>query len=89
MFKKRKKTAYQGYPHSAVDPLIHELVSIGSTRGYLPREPGRTREIGEELNRIGGMELMLAAHQQVSLALGNVKARELESAWGYIGQWMP
>lgn len=75
----------QGGP--VLERLLAELVSIGRTTGYLPREEGRTREIGEELNRIGGIELMRTAHERVYSSLGNVKARELESAWGGIGQW--
>jgi hypothetical protein len=67
--------------------LTNELISIGKTKGYLPRGPGRTREIGEELNRIGGMDLMRRVHEQVYSSLGNVKARELESAWAGIGSW--
>jgi hypothetical protein len=69
------------------EQLINELISIGRTKGYLPREEGRTREIGEELNKMGGMGLMQTAHEQVSSSLGNVKARELESAWSGIGMW--
>jgi hypothetical protein len=68
--------------------LINELISTGQTKGYLPREPGRTRDIGEELSRMGGINLMRKAHQRVSSKLGNVKARELESAWAGIGGWL-
>jgi len=69
------------------EQLINELISVGRTKGYLPREEGMTREIGEALNHLGGMGLMQAAHERVSSSLGNVKARELESAWDGIGQW--
>ena len=69
------------------EQLINELISIGRTRSYLPRGEGRIREIGEELNKVGGMGLMQRAHEQVYSALGNVKARELESAWNGIGMW--
>jgi len=67
--------------------LLEELISIGINECYLPRREGRTTEIGKELNRIGGMELMLWAHERVAVELGNVVARELESAWGGIGSW--
>lgn len=72
---------------SGQERLVDELVSIGRTTGYLPRREGRTRDIGAELDRIGGIELMRAAHERINSSLGNVKARELESAWGGIGQW--
>ena len=68
--------------------LVDELISIGRTRnGYLPRREGRTRDIGAELNSFGGIELMRSAHERVAASLGNVTARELESAWAGIGEW--
>lgn len=72
---------------SGLERLVDELESIGRTTGYLPRREGRTRDIGEELNGLGGLELMRTAHERIGSSLGNVKARELESAWGGIGQW--
>lgn len=73
---------------SSVAELIAELIAIGRVKSYLPREEGRTREIGVELNRIGSLALMQKAHEQVNSALGYARARELESAWAGIGQWL-
>jgi hypothetical protein len=39
------------------------------------------RKLGEELNRRGGMELMLHAHQRCD------GGRALEGAWDRIGEW--
>jgi len=72
----------------SVEELIAELISIGRTKSYLPREEGRTRDIGAELDRIGSLPLMQKAHEQVNAALGYARARELESAWAGIGQWL-
>lgn len=73
---------------SSVAELIEELIAIGRVKSYLPREEGRTRDIGTELNRIGSLALMQKAHAQVNSALGYARARELESAWAGIGQWL-
>jgi hypothetical protein len=83
----------------ATIPNVEELISIGrksapdgySASNFLARVPGpvqeRAREIGEELNRAGGLQLMLKAHAVVGAKLGGVAARELESAWNGIGEW--
>jgi hypothetical protein len=72
----------------SVEELIEELIAIGRVKSYLPREEGRIRDIGTELNRIGSLALMQKAHEQVNSALGYARARELESAWAGIGQWL-
>jgi hypothetical protein len=72
----------------SVEELIAELISIGRSKSYLPREEGRTRDIGAELDRIGSLPLMQKAHEQVNATLGYARARELESAWAGIGQWL-
>ena len=81
------------------DRLVEELIQIGETDGYLSMRPGgkfnetnkhiRARQIGEKLNELGGMDLMRAANYAVRARLGGVPARELEAAWGYIGNWLP
>lgn len=81
------------------DRLVEELIEIGKTDGYLSMRPGgkfnetnkhiRARQIGQELNKRGGMDLMKAANYAVRARLGGVPARELEAAWGYIGNWLP
>lgn len=76
--------------------LIEELVRVGykplsdtrSSSLFLNSGRQRAREIGEELNRIGGNEQMLMAHAYVSERLGWIAARQLEAAWGGIGEWL-
>ena len=82
------------------ETLISELIEIGNTEKFVSAnqtEPDkyderlnhiRTREIGGLLDNSGGMPLMREAHDRVKNVLGAVVARELESAWGYIGDWM-
>jgi len=78
------------------DVLVSELIEIGNSPGYLGSgeefdgfEHIRTREIGERLNQLGGKDLMVAAYYRVRAEIGAGKARELESAWGHIGDWLP
>jgi hypothetical protein len=81
------------------DVLVKELIVIGGSDEFLSNDPGgkfderrrhiRAREIGERLNELGGKKLMEAAYYRVRNALGGGPARLLESAWGYIGSWMP
>ncbi|MFG2553270.1 hypothetical protein [Streptomyces sp. NPDC048581] len=72
------------------DELRNELVVIGSTRGFLSmqgKDP-RTRQIGDELDRIGGMTEMRRVHAMVVDQLGRHYSRELEVAWDGIGKWL-
>jgi len=82
------------------DTLVSELIEIGEREeGYLSDQPGgsydengkhvRAREIGERLNQLGGKDLMVAAAYRVKAALGSAAARYLESAWAFIGDWLP
>ncbi len=82
--------------------LVSELISIGrQTRNndtffYRPKGEGigpfgnwdpRTREIGQELYRMGGnkIQLMLNAHRRVVEVLGYASGSCLESHWHEIG----
>jgi hypothetical protein len=70
--------------------LVKELIAIGRARGFLSadgKDDVRTREIGAEIDKMGGMESMRQAHAEVAAALGPIRARELEAAWGGIGHW--
>ena len=75
--------------------LVQELTRIGrkdaphheSSSYFLSTARGRTREIGQQLDRLAGWGMMSAAHQLVRLELGNIAARELELAWDGIGKW--
>ncbi|MEK7652976.1 MAG: hypothetical protein AAB358_00620 [Patescibacteria group bacterium] len=81
-----------------IDRLVTELIQIGETDGYLSMTQGgkfnkdcvhiRAHEIGESLNKRGGIDLMQAVHYRIRVALPG-KARSLERAWGYIGEWLP
>jgi len=73
---------------------------ISSTKGDKFDKDGRhirAREIGTKLNEIGGYKLMLAVGLRVRSALEHQTTqilrpglgRELEHAWGYIGDWWP
>ncbi len=49
----------------------------------------RAREIGTRLYDLGGQELMQKACYTVAAEHGASIGRELESAWAYIGGWLP
>ncbi|HUW32036.1 MAG TPA: hypothetical protein VM223_10520 [Planctomycetota bacterium] len=73
------------------ETLVKALVSIASyanssLRGFLKQEQ-LTRAIGYRLNSLGGMPMMLKAHDAVRSMRGRVVGRELEVAWDGIGQW--
>jgi hypothetical protein len=78
-----------------LEPRISELLSVGRF-GYVGT-PGenfdehynniKAREIGDSLDKLGGMDLMLAVHARVVEKLGAIKGRELEACWGGIGSW--
>jgi hypothetical protein len=82
-----------------IDAIVDELVEIGREEEFISMEPGgkfddkrknvRARRLGTRLNEMGGMPLMQAVHYRVRNRLGGGLARELESAWGYIGDWRP
>ncbi|MFF7211909.1 hypothetical protein ACFZAU_15470 [Streptomyces sp. NPDC008238] len=70
---------------------MDELCAIGLFHGFLTLEgekDPRTREIGAELDGMGGKQEMLDAHHLVRARLGRVHARELEAAWDGIGSWL-
>ena len=78
--------------------LIDRLVAIGKEEDYLSERPGgsydaqchhRTaREIGENLNSIGGYWLMWKAYRTVQRKHGKILASHLEYTWAGIGDWM-
>ena len=77
--------------------LTQELYLIGLSDGFLSRKPGgkfddkcknkRARQIGERLDKLGGIDLMREVHFKIEQMRG--PARLLESCWGYIGRWLP
>lgn len=50
---------------------------------FLEHNKERVRELGEELNKIGGYPLMLSIHQ----SLPAHDALELQFAWDGVGEW--
>lgn len=70
--------------------LLDELFAIGVSRGFVPggEVDARTREIGAELDRMGGLRSMLGAHEVVGAELDRTHARHLEFAWDRIGRWL-
>jgi len=83
-----------------INALKLELMIIGKTIGFLSMEPGgefnenlrhiRALEIGERLNRLGGIEVMREVGEEVAYNLRDIpgRGRELEAAWVGIGRWM-
>lgn len=80
------------------DHLASELVAISLIEGFLSKQdtPGfnedhrnlRAREIGEELHKMGGIDLMMQVRELVAKARGGETAHELDWAWHGIGEWM-
>jgi len=76
--------------------LVPELVRVGrkqipdsaSASFYLRIAYKPARMIGEQLNHLGGLNLMKSAHREVTNVLGPIAARELDMAWNGIGQWL-
>ncbi len=77
--------------------LAKELIQISQAEGFLASQPGgkfdsdgkniRAREIGEELDGLGGMELMREVFYTIQPRIGSSNARQLEMVWGGIGDW--
>jgi len=86
----------QGPAGSDIRTLIEDLVAAGrkaspdrrSSSHFLEDARERAEKIGADLDQRGGLGLMQAAHAEVLLRLGRIPARELEAAWGGIGEWM-
>jgi len=90
-----------------INRLAKELVEIGKTDGFIAEKPGgkfdetnrniRAREIGEELNRTGGFQLMQTVHRLVDAAVTDAikrgthpitgSSRSLDIAWDGVGDW--
>lgn len=75
----------------ALDDPLRETVDAACFLGAGQR--ARSREIGKRLDEIGGMNLMLAAHESVFQFLRTVSpsasaiVRGLEMSWHEIGDW--
>jgi HEAT repeat protein len=82
-----KKPVETMSPDEIVDLLVelYRLHSDGFMHGSPEEKP--IIEIGKILNRAGGKKLMLYVHQRFA-AQNRWCARNLESAWDGIGEWM-
>jgi hypothetical protein len=79
--------------------LIEELIGIGKRDDYLSETPGgqfdlhchntAARRIGQRLNELGGLDLMMAARQRIRKKLGMSLMSHLDYAWSNIGKWKP
>jgi hypothetical protein len=96
--KQIEREAYRGVSLGTdADDLVIELIAIGQNSDFVS-DPGgifnkngqhkRAREIGATLNVMGGFKLMQAAYYRVTATLGPTRARSLEFAWAYIGDWL-
>lgn len=82
-----------------VNKLLEELIKIGRLDDFLSLHPGgpfnirchhtRSRQIGERLDEIGGLELMQAARSYVKRKLKATLAEHLDYCWQDIGEWKP
>jgi hypothetical protein len=90
------KSTEMEIPVCSESEAVEELLSIyaknpdGFAPGYGdPRARAKVREIGEALNREGGMELMLKVHAEFQRRTKVFGApRNLEHTWDSIGEWM-
>jgi hypothetical protein len=59
-------------------------IELGDPGGNLDEHYNKikARKIGASLDKLGGMDLMLAVHARVVQELGTIKGRELEACWG-------
>ncbi len=73
------------------DEVVDLLIDIcrDSPDGIWPDsiEEKKVKEIGEAINKAGGMELMRFIHSQFA-ERNRWLARSIESSWGGIGQWV-
>ena len=79
------------------DAWTAELIAVGGRQSFVSGEPGggynssRRHEvavrIGWLLHEAGGFRLMQTVGMRVRSSLGPLRGRELEVAWGGIGEW--
>lgn len=74
---------------NTLSACVDRLLSLyqQKTTGFYEGEAGEVRKVGEELNHAGGMELMLQAYNAFAKRRPEC-ARNLESSWSGIGEWM-
>ncbi|MGV8049292.1 MAG: hypothetical protein AB2L21_02895 [Anaerolineaceae bacterium] len=80
-----------------VNTMIDTLVKIGQLDDFLSLAPGgpfdlqchhrEARSIGERLNEMGGVPLMMAVRTTIKRKLKDVIAEHLDHCWKGIGEW--
>lgn len=79
------------------DKLVAELIVIGRSKDFISSKGSRneydsnsrhirTRQIGQELEKLGGMDMMQVAYYRVIHAIG--ARRDFDYAWNGVGGWM-
>lgn len=68
---------------------VNRLLALYRQRpgGFLTSQAGEVREVGRQLDKAGGMDMMLQAHSMFR-ARNPGMARNLEMVWDGIGGWM-
>jgi len=69
--------------------MLQNFKECGWPEG-VPRDApaaAQIREIGKAIHEVGGMPLMLAAHERFA-AMNRQHARNLEMRWSGIGEWL-
>jgi hypothetical protein len=89
----------QSHYRSEVARLTDELIRIGQTDDFLSERPGssfnmqcrhiRARLIGQRLDEIGGLELMMYVYRGTKRKAGKTLASHLEYCWTDVGKWVP
>lgn len=87
----------RGQQKADLNKLIERLIYIGKTDDFLSLVPGgpfnyqchhkEARQIGEEINNMGGLPLMSAVRRTIKYKLNEVLAEHLDHAWKGIGGW--
>jgi hypothetical protein len=69
--------------------LVEELLAISKRHHFRSDGPEgeRTKSIGRELNRRGGIWLMRKVYWEIFERVSQSAARDLEHAWDGIGRW--
>ncbi|MFZ3071378.1 MAG: hypothetical protein WA110_09705 [Anaerolineaceae bacterium] len=80
-----------------VNVMIDKLVTIGKLDDFLSLTPGgdfdiqchhrEARAIGQRLNDMGGVPLMMAVRNTIKRKLKDVMAEHLDHCWKDIGEW--
>ncbi|MEU5874097.1 hypothetical protein AB0A73_21395 [Glycomyces sp. NPDC047369] len=72
---------------AAGSDLQEQLRAIAAGEGFLSAQ-ARTKALGQRLHQRSGFTGMLRAHRDIADRFGAATARELESAWDGVGDWI-